>query len=1632
MLTNNLTNKYEVFRAYYFDVNGIILSYNEALDLYGKMDADAKAAFEQFYKDETGYQIIPVAGGLDLGENVALNSKQAYIEVKYTIEAFAKKNGLVIDPIWGQYSYEEIISMVEEGVNIPQDIVDIAYTMAEQDPSTLVDDATAGEEEGGEALEEQDTYLDLIPKAVKKISSCEKTNENISEKIDELLPQKERDEKNFLDKIQKQFDALQELEVTYREWGTLQGKINNGEALTDTEAERYAELTGMLEDKNKDAKSTADFGIDKKHIANTLSELNILSVLGEELADETIEIGEELSEYVSEKNYASTKAEVSGAIGFVASVLAMAQGERISEQAVVVGEFTKEFTSDTTSEVNQLAGALDIKSQVISAEEIQEFKPSGSEFDPDKAPEQILATKAETAEGQEGETVKEDFIINDNNVKGLLKEAIEIDGELAGQIVTAVQGIVVSKQNIKFAKVAGKEITKLVNEFHARAEYRKARKEQLEKQNNESYKELEELTGKSKDDLKVELGDTSGTEGQETQGNEGTSSDVAQSVAGGEIPEENSEEDKAKIEMHKATIQMNNAEIVALQVEEETALDTFKSKTKKQKTTIDKEIPAENAALEANTEYLEKVLPEQKERLNFAGNSGRTLKRMGKYRIKVGLDQIAALQLRKGAKNVAKGTVSSVIGLATEVVSKTKLPEVAEKKTTQATKEEDTSIKAINEVDQQIIAISGDEAAQTAYDNKKAEEEKEAESTSEDTAEVSEDTTENTEDSKETTLDVVPTESTSEKIVEQTTEQIVENPTEAAQDIVEEVVENNTTTTTTSSNNSNAKEELTGDAAVEAQGSAAEKTESQQKSISDKGNEQAKETNKSAKDDAKESKKIDKDEKKDAKQLEKESKKLQKEIKQEEEEAIRLTEESMQAVEKQEEIYTEYEAIVAQNEMLAAEAEQNNQAQAVVQPQQNDEQQGQTASAPVQTGGGSDNTAILAENDERINVLNAEFTIHSRTVEVNRVKITAIDESIKTKVKKCEKKTKIKEKKVKETQKKEQEKQKNLQKQFAAIGIVENAFGITSAIGMTLTGVGTPMVPAGTAMIASGTAMLSNPATASAGAALITSGTIQVTTGTTLITTGTTLSTIGTYGTLACGVTKAAINIANGNLAAGLMSLGMSAVSAVTGAAGVGGAANSALSFVSQGLNIVSNTASLVNNVRAVQGKEANGFLSKVATVAGVAASVTNAASTLGSLKDTASTFGKVAKVGSVAGTAMTSTSQLMSEFGWGDEKTAQLLGAIGGAVSTMSSIGMVAANKMEQSKAKNEANNQERTENTDATSEASSASGDKDDKINFDEKTIKLMKENGMTDAEIQAVGNKQNYQQMAQEAMNKMANDGKLNEKQLATLKATYAKQGVEVRIPKVADSQGASETSTPLNSSAPQANPTQGAASTETPVNTTPAENTPEIAQLDAEAAQVEAEMANLDARQSDNQAARQENQAQEPTPEEISAAGRRARGYESDTSTETMEPTPEEISARGRAARGYEPSLESETPVTPNASETPTTAETPQTPEQIAAAGRQARGYESTTENNPTETPKADDKKFTWADGIELAGQAIGTASSVMGYFASEDTPATKKKGTVGKGNWTKRMKDIRARRIMALQRGSGYSSGRRYA
>lgn len=1264
-------NKYVIFQNFYKMRKGKDISYNEAVELFHDMDERTRSRFNKFYADEVGYELTtglaPYAmpGGYDLdGLHIILSEDDAEkrpvkrkvkqadgtykyqstdadgnpffqnywasegtpvtlnaLQIKYTIQGFIAKHGLNLEIAakWLVYSAEEILQMQSNGVNIPQQVVDIAHTILQSSGSTYETNGSEEDNGVGEKTTEKEAFLDLIPKAEKHIEKCNDKHDKIEEKIKDMLDQNKNDRKTLFEKQKDQLNELEEYESKLREWRTLQDKINNGEELTDSEARKYAEITGMLEDRN----NSDDFKFNKNRIAMSLNEINILAVLGEKLAVETIEMGETLADYTSTQNYKTTNSQVSGEIGFLRAITAMVHGKEVAKEAIQTGNDTKEYTDNTSTTINDIAQILGVESMIANppaGESETTNEPDGAKVAEDEVQAGTNDDKSNVikngdeeteraAAEQKNTTSEDDFLINDENVLQLIDNAGEIHNELRNEIKNAVLAIKDAKDDEEYVKKVEELVSKMVKEYQEEEAQRQELIKAKEQEIKEAQERIEELGGDVDDeteDYQKEFG----------------------------VQDDNNDSNKKEINEKKQIIAQNNADIETIKQESQTAVNKFKNDTDPVKKEIEKRVPPENENFERDTEYKDEIIPEYTQELKFTESAGNTLYKMGKFRIEYGQSLLYPFSPRylEGLHHIAMGTRSSEIGNQAVTISTIPTVEAALKITTESTATETEALNGLNGLDAKITSVIGDETAEDKTDNDEGNQDGEGQ------GEGTEGQGNGTEPTSDKMSSPEPTGSEPETPSENP--QPTENSAPAQTRVAAQGDETDNNDAGRTGRLVRGREEKTHYNIPEPSDNMPAKSGKKDKkemSTDDAGS-SVKDIKKSAKDSANDSEKVKKDTEKDEKQLEKESKKLQKQMKKDEKEIIKLTKQSMRAAKKQAEILVEYEQLTQENDKLVAEEEQKQMsAPAKVNQMQGDAQPVQNVQ-PTDSSKGttSDNAQKLQENDTRIAILGSQFNMHGKTIKRNRKRIIKLQKSTKISYKKAVKKDKIRNQKIKEAEQRELEKQKKLQKQLGTVGVAENVFSITASTGAIL---------------------MLYPPTAAVGSVMFK---------------------IGTAGIILCGLTKAGINFANGNTTAALMGLGQTVISAAAAMTGTGAAAGGVLGAVTSGLQVVASSAELVNNVRAVQGKEADSTFSAISTIAGIASSVTSAAGGLAALEKGAS-FGKVAgAIGTAVGSALSGVSQIMSEFNLGNEELASLLGTIGGAVSMASGLASMLAAKKE------------------------------------------------------------------------------------------------------------------------------------------------------------------------------------------------------------------------------------------------------------------------------------------------------------------------------------------------------------------
>lgn len=153
------------------------------------------------------------------------------------------------DPIWGQYSYEEILEMEAGGVQIPEDILAWAHGEQDADTSGYQIETEGNDDQNAVANLENKTNTESGAAVQKRSQAYSSQAESQQKLIDEKMDEVEPLTQNVVDKqeelTQEQNDTLQETSDLLEEWKILEDKAKAG-TLSETERRRFEEISGIL------------------------------------------------------------------------------------------------------------------------------------------------------------------------------------------------------------------------------------------------------------------------------------------------------------------------------------------------------------------------------------------------------------------------------------------------------------------------------------------------------------------------------------------------------------------------------------------------------------------------------------------------------------------------------------------------------------------------------------------------------------------------------------------------------------------------------------------------------------------------------------------------------------------------------------------------------------------------------------------------------------------------------------------------------------------------------------------------------------------------------------------------------------------------------------------------------------------------------------------------------------------------------------------------------------------------------------------------------------------------------------------------------------------------------------------
>lgn len=260
-------------------------------------------------------------------------------------------NGKPVDPLWSQFTYEEILGMANDGVNVPQEFLDWANAMSDSDTTSyeLADDSSSDSNIAVnlEAETDENTRLGIQKKLQRFSSQAEYQNELLNEKSVELQQQNSDIEsmKNEL-KINQKL-TIDKINQIANEFNNLNARIKSGETLSATEMSKFKEYGSILNTQGQElVAQSKNIEADLNEFMSQVDEVNAIVDINKSISDTIERLNVPFAESEGGKNYSYVPSQISmNTFGPMSGYAYAAQSKSVALTAGIIG-INLDFDSD--------------------------------------------------------------------------------------------------------------------------------------------------------------------------------------------------------------------------------------------------------------------------------------------------------------------------------------------------------------------------------------------------------------------------------------------------------------------------------------------------------------------------------------------------------------------------------------------------------------------------------------------------------------------------------------------------------------------------------------------------------------------------------------------------------------------------------------------------------------------------------------------------------------------------------------------------------------------------------------------------------------------------------------------------------------------------------------------------------------------------------------------------------------------------------------------------------------------------------------------------------------------------------------------------------------------------------------
>ena len=334
-----------------------------AMSKYQSPSSDVYDRTLEELKNDPKYAGFPESALVDIANSMV--RKNNMMTMVLDSDRALSQLGKPTDPVWSQFTYQEILEMEDNGVVVPEDFLEWAHSMEGADTSDYELDETDNLNENGADVAKADAGDSgqsgekraakvLSQKAILQqevLENAQKEFERYSSQVDIAIAESES----------LQVQSLQKVQSMMNEWQVLDAKAKSGEKLSADEQAKYGQL-GILMNNEVNASNVqiSNFTTDFDEIATMMKATSKEAKLAQDYATEATHLGRLIAPNEGKHDYMMVHGNTgfSGSFGVIDNLKTAAVDRNVAINTIKEGNRLQSTVSTSDKAIKKISNQM--------------------------------------------------------------------------------------------------------------------------------------------------------------------------------------------------------------------------------------------------------------------------------------------------------------------------------------------------------------------------------------------------------------------------------------------------------------------------------------------------------------------------------------------------------------------------------------------------------------------------------------------------------------------------------------------------------------------------------------------------------------------------------------------------------------------------------------------------------------------------------------------------------------------------------------------------------------------------------------------------------------------------------------------------------------------------------------------------------------------------------------------------------------------------------------------------------------------------------------------------------------------------------------------------------------------------